>query len=83
MVNNMKMTKQLAQFVQRINRELKAYEREQSISSIKEMNHNFCVGIKDTLYLLGTSYGEEYEWARGFEKFCREIGIDWELLQKL
>ena len=60
-------------FADRINKELEAYRKE----GLTKDNRWIICGIKDTIYLLGESINkEEYSYAFGFQRFCRDFKIN-------
>jgi hypothetical protein len=44
----------------------------------KEQRSHTIMAVKDVVYFLGISISGEYEFAKGFNLYCSEIGIDWE-----
>ena len=65
-------------FADLINKELNAYKREDNNPN----NLWIKVGVKDTIYLLGEAMNPNYKWANGFREFCKEIGIDFNLIER-
>jgi hypothetical protein len=62
-------------FAESINKEQAAYKKEGDNFE----NRWILTGMKDTIYLLGAAINkEEYSWASGFQKFCKELGVNFE-----
>ncbi len=62
-------------FANRINKEISAYKKE----GVTEQNRWILTGMKDMIYLLGESINkDDFSFADGFQRFCKEMQIDFE-----
>lgn len=74
--------RELFKFGQHINKELKDIQKynEMKMGTTNEMDLGTLSGLKDAVYLLGISVDPKLnKWGSGFDKFSKDIGVDWDI----